>query len=146
MRTRLSFGLGHRGLGPLGLGSLGLVIALAAAASVAACESGPSGPGSVEATVESPRRIAGGVVVEVRGAGIRGFTAASPLQLFWAPQSEPGAFRVVLINPGDAAPLTFQIQVDDLGADPPTGQVIEATALTNLPLADASDFGFMITP
>lgn len=128
------------------VGRWSVMLALATVLGVAACESGPSGPGSLEATVESPRRIAGGVVVEVRGVGIRGFSAAAPLQLFWAPQTEPGAFRVVLVNPGDAAPLTFQIQVDDLGADPPTGQVLEATALTNLPLADASDFGFLITP
>lgn len=113
---------------------------------VAACDSGPSGPGTVQAVIESSTLTAGAVVVEIRGVGVNGITASPPLQVFSAPGSTPGTFRVVLVNPGDAAPLTLGITVDDLAADPPTATVLEATALTNLPILDPSSLVLRILP
>ncbi len=123
-----------------------LVALMVGVVTVSACESGPQGPGDWNATVESSRRIAGAVVIDVRGVGVQGFKTALPLQVFWSPPAVDGSYRVVLVNPGAAAPLTFEIQVDDVSADPPTGVVVEATALTNLPLRDPSDFAVLIQP
>jgi hypothetical protein len=111
-----------------------------------ACESGPSGPGTLGVIVESATLTAAAVVLEVRGVGIRGFTSNGPLQLFWAPASAPGGFKVVLVNPGPAIPLTFSIQVDDLGAVAPTGTVIEATSVTNLPIRNTSGLTLRVVP
>lgn len=120
-------------------------VAVVLAAGVA-CESGPSGPGTLGATVESATLTAAAIVLEVRGVGIRGFTSNSPLQLYWAPGSAAGSFKVVLMNPGEAISLTFHIQVDDLGAAAPTGEVIEATSVTNLPIRNTSDLTLRIVP
>lgn len=111
-----------------------------------ACESSPSGPGTLGVTIESTTLTAAAVVLEVRGVGIRGFTSTNPTQLFWAPATAPGSFKVVLVNPGPAIPLTFNIQVDDLGAAAPTGDVIEATSVTNLPIRNTSDFTLRVVP
>jgi len=128
------------GLRRLRIAGLGVLLA------ASACETGPSGPGDLNATVESPLRTAGAAVVEVRGVGIRGFSATGLVQVYWARGTDPGSYRVVLVNPGSAAPLTFSIQVDDVSAPPPTGSALEAAALDNTPLLDPSDFELSIVP
>lgn len=111
-----------------------------------ACDNGPSGPGSLNASVESPTLTAAALVLDVRGVGIRGFSATPPLQIFWGEGADPGSFTVVLVNPGDVAPLVFRVEVDDLAADPPSGTIKEATALTNLPILDPSSLVLTISP
>ena len=121
-------------------------LVLSTVTAVAACNRGPSGPGTLQAVIESPTVTAGAVVLEVRGVGVNGITATPPIQSFSAPGSTPGSFRVVLVNPGDVAPLTLGITVDDLAADPPTATVVEATSLTNLPILDPSSLVLRILP
>lgn len=122
---------------------LGAVVLVAL---VAACgDDGPSGPGTMAATVETGGAAPGGVVLEVTGTGIEGFAAAGSTRLISrtveAPTDEnpTGRYRLVLIGPGDV-PLRFDTRVEDIGAAPPSTTVILAVDDANQPIGDLSSF------
>ena len=97
-----------------------------------ACSDGPSGPGTLDATVEAPTQL-GGVVLELTGPGITGFVGQGDTQAYGAVVSElEGRHRVILISQGSGT-LRFGVQVEDLAAELPTVQVISATTLLNQP-------------
>lgn len=99
-----------------------LVLALLVA--VAACDSGPSGPGTL--TVVATGASLGGVVLEVEGAGIRGFAGRGSTRVYSAPvQGRTGVHRVVLVGP-EPGDLPFEMQVDDLGMEGPVVTVVQA--------------------
>lgn len=99
-----------------------LVLALLMAA--AACDSGPSGPGTLTAVATGASL--GGVVLEVEGAGIRGFAGRGSTRVYSAPvQDRTGVHRVVLIGP-EPGDLPFEMQVDDIGMEGPVVTVVQA--------------------
>ena len=76
-----------------------------------ACESGPSGPGELEAIVTGD--MLGGVLLQVDGPGIQGFTALGDARVFGAPDAvRPGRHRVIVIAPSSGG-LRFTIDVDE---------------------------------
>lgn len=90
-----------------------------------ACESGPSGPGALEAIVTGD--MLGGVLLQVDGPGIQGFTALGDARVFGAPDAvRPGRHRVIVIAPSSGG-LRFTIDVDDLEMEGPVVTVLQAT-------------------
>ena len=111
-------------------------VALIALTLMAGCDSGPSGPGAILARATAPSL--GGVLLEVRGSGIDGFTARGTTQVYSA--AVPGSadrHRVILIDPvgGD---LGFDIVVQDVGMEDPVISVVQATRTDNAIIANAS--------
>ena len=97
---------------------------------VLACDSGPSGPGTLVATVTG--NSLGGVVLEVRGRGIVGFEGLDNTQVYAAPLAEvANAHRVLLIDP-EGGELRFEIQVEDVGMNDPVMHVVSAAGVDNL--------------
>lgn len=93
---------------------------------------GPSGPGTLEATVSAGEPL-GGLVLELRGPGITGFEARGDTRVFSRSAATPdGRHRVVLVGP-EGSPLRFGITVEDLGADKPTLLVVSAVGPGNRP-------------
>ncbi len=89
------------------------------------CESGPSGPGALEAIVTGD--MLGGVLLQVDGPGIQGFTALGDARVFGAPDAvRPGRHRVIVIAPSSGE-LRFTIDVDDLEMEGPVITVLQAT-------------------
>jgi len=109
------------------------------------CESGPSGPGSWDASVESLTMSFGAVVIEVQGPGIAGFDGAGTTQVFWSATAQPDNYRVVLISPEGSNSLPFRVRVSDLAGAVPGGTVIEAADLLNNPVARLTDFSVQVT-
>lgn len=107
------------------------VLALAAAG----CDSGPSGPGALVATVTG--ESLGGVALQIEGTGIRGFEGLGETQVYAAALSgRQNAFRVLLVAPrGDE--LRFEIQVEDVAMDDPVMTVVSAAGIDNLSLLTA---------
>ena len=100
------------------------VMALAALLATAACDSGPSGPGSLVGVASGTSL--GGVVLEVEGAGIRGFTARGATRLYSAPVAgRDGVHRVILVSP-EPGDLPFEVEVDDVGMEGPVVTVVSA--------------------
>lgn len=102
---------------------------------LAGCDSGPSGPGAILARATAPDL--GGVLLDVRGSGIDGFTARGTTQVYSA--AVPGSadrHRVILIDPvgGD---LGFDIVVQDLGMEDPIITVVQATRTDNAMISNA---------
>ena len=95
-----------------------------------ACDSGPSGPGTLVASVTGSSL--GGVVLEVRGPGILGFEGLDNTQVYAAPLAQVAdAYRVLLIDP-EGGELRFEIQVEDVGMGDPIMQVVSAAGVDNL--------------
>ena len=102
---------------------------LAAVVFLGGCDSGPEGPGTMEATATG--EALGAVVLEVEGAGIRGFEARGETRVYSARVvGRDGVHRVVLVDPVGGA-LRFGIDVDDLGMDGPFVRVVTAASTSN---------------
>jgi hypothetical protein len=101
---------------------------------LAACDLGPSGPGTVRGTVVGNPDL-GGVVLEVTWPGVVGFAGQGSTQVYSAPVADvPDRHRVILIGPtgGD---LPFEIQVEDAYLESPTVTVVEAVGTGNNPVS-----------
>lgn len=109
--------------------------AAAVAVAAAGCDSGPSGPGTLVATVTG--ESLGGVALQIEGTGIRGFEGLGETQVYAAALAgTTGKFRVLLVAPrGDE--LRFEIQVDDVAMDDPVMTVVSAAGIDNLALLNA---------
>lgn len=109
-------------------------LALAAALALAACSSGPKGPGTLKGTVTvtAPQTL-GAVVLEVTGSGIQGFEGQSGSVAYGAVVNLPdGRWRAVVVGTG---PLTFGVKVDNLKDPLPKVQVIQAVDDKNAALS-----------
>ena len=96
---------------------------------LAACDSGPTGPGTLIASVTG--KDLGGVVLEITGVGIQGFDGLDNTQVYSAPLAgSPDAYRVLLID-AEGGELRFEIQVEDLGLDDPVMTVVSAVGVDN---------------
>jgi hypothetical protein len=101
---------------------------------LAACDSGPSGPGVLTGTVTAPQQL-GAVVLEVTGTGIEGFEPQGGDEAYGAQVSaQNGRYRVVVVGTGV---LHFGLKVDDVKAPHPDVQVVLAVDDQNAPLAGA---------
>ncbi len=101
-----------------------LGLALACAVVLGACDSGPSGPGTLEARVQG--EAVGAVVLEVEGRGIRGFVGRGSAQVYSA--AVPGrtdVHRVILVDPLGGE-IAFAVEVDDRRMEGPVVTVVEA--------------------
>lgn len=113
----------------------GRALALLAAVVVAGCDFGPSGPGSL--TARASGESLGGVVLEIQGAGIRGFTGRGSTRVYSAPVAgRPRVHRVVLVDPA-GGDLGFDIEVDDLGMEGPVATVVQAARTDNTMMLSA---------
>lgn len=106
-----------------------VLVALGLAALAAACDSGPSGPGTLTARVTGPSPL-GAAVLEVTGGAVEGFEGRGDTQAYGATVSA-GRHRVVLVD-RNADGMSFGIRVSDLGADPPVVTVIKVASDLNL--------------
>jgi hypothetical protein len=97
------------------------------------CDSGPSGPGEMTGTLQSPVPSLGGALLEVVGKGITGFSGAGGTQVLWAAAPAGDTFRVILVSP-TAGQLRFRVSVEDLGDRKPTASVISVVSGDNLPV------------
>lgn len=110
--------------------SLHLVVALLAGVGVWACDTGPSGPGTIRGTVVGDESL-GAVVLEVRGRGIEGFEGLDDTRAYGAMVAgADGRHRVILVSPtgGD---IRFGMRVQDVGMFPPAVIVVSATGTDN---------------
>ena len=116
-----------------------LRVALAASLTsfvLAGCDSGPSGPGSYYGRAIGPS--VGGVVLEIEGTGIQGFTGRGSTRAYSAPvPGRPNTHRLVLIDP-QGGDLGFDMLVDDLDMHRPYVTVVEATGTDNRRAAPGS--------
>ena len=96
------------------------------------CDSGPDGPGDLSGSVLSPDPALGGVVFEVVGAGIEGFSGAGGTRVFWARQEDPIVYRVIEIGESGGE-LKFSVSVQDRGGRLPRATVVSAVDLNNHP-------------
>lgn len=93
---------------------------------------GPSGPGTLEATVTADEPL-GALVLELQGGGVTGFEGRGDTRVVGDSRIESqGRRRVVLVSAGGSS-IRFGIEVDDLGADPPTVRVVSAVDPGNRP-------------
>lgn len=115
------------------VGAVGVAVALL----LGGCDSGPEGPGTVDARVVAGETGAAAAVLEVRGRGVQGFEGAGDTRIYSAPVSgTPPYHRVVLVSP-DAGGMRFRIRVEDRGARLPTGTVVLAADTANAEVSAA---------
>lgn len=108
------------------------LLALACAAALFACDTGPDGPGTVSGTVTGASDL-GAVVLDVTWRGIQGFQGEGSTQLYSAPvPGEPDRYRVILVDPS-GGDLTFGISVDDVYLESPVVVVVEAADTVDRP-------------
>ncbi|MSR21078.1 MAG: hypothetical protein EXR91_08875 [Gemmatimonadetes bacterium] len=101
---------------------------------LAACDLGPSGPGTVTGSVTGNPAL-GAVVLDVTWPGVVGFEGRGSTQVYSAAVTgSPDRHRVVLVSPtgGD---LPFAIAVDDVYLETPVATVVEAVGTDNLALS-----------
>ncbi len=111
---------------------------------LAACDSGPKGPGQLTGRLRSGPIPVGAIVLEVTGAGITGFSGSGTTQAFFA-ENAAGAFRVVLVTP-DAGEMDFQISVQDLEAPLPAVTSVEAVGADNGAIANLTGITVDVKP
>lgn len=105
-------------------------------ATTAACDSGPSGPGSLEVFVTGEG--IGGALLQVDGAGVRGFEALGDTRIYSSPDARlPTRHRVVVITPGSGE-MRFSMTVDDVDMETPQVTVLQATRADNRPVTPSA--------
>ena len=107
------------------------------------CDSGPDGPGDFTGTLQTSGGAVGGIVLEVVGTGIEGFSGAGGTKVFSAVQADPKVHRVIVI--GESGELAFQVTVQDRGRGKPKATVVNAVDLQNRPLPVTQDFKVRFT-
>ena len=101
---------------------------------LAACDLGPSGPGTVAGSVTGDATL-GAVVLDVTWPGVVGFEGRGSTQVYSAAVAGPAdRYRVVLVSPS-GGDLPFAIAVDDAYLESPVVTVVEAVGTDNLPLS-----------
>ncbi|HSW28054.1 MAG TPA: hypothetical protein VLH75_01055 [Longimicrobiales bacterium] len=116
-------------------------LALSAALALAACDSGPEGPGVLAAKVTSPQPL-GAVVLEFTGAGITGFEARGTTQVFGAVGGAGSQrHRVILVSPAGTTEIPFGIAFQDRAGELPSVVAITASSPSN---ANASAAGLKV--
>lgn len=105
----------------------------ALAIALAACDSGPEGPGDITGSIRSPDRALGGAVLEVVSSGADGFSGAGGTKVFWSTQENPAVHRVIVIGES-GGDLQFKVSVQDVGGRYPRASVVSLVDMDNLPV------------
>ena len=101
---------------------------------LAACDLGPSGPGTIDGTVTGHGGL-GAAVLDVTWPGVVGFAGRGSTQVYsGAVAGFPNRHRVVLVSPS-GGDLPFAITVDDAYLQSPVVTVVEAAGTDNMPLS-----------
>ena len=119
--------------GPVRYGQRLCHVAMVFLLGAAACDSGPSGPGTLEARVQAD--ALGAAVLEVEGGGIQGFVGRGSTQVYsGAVPGRAGVHRVIVVDPvgGD---IVFEVEVDDVRMDGPIVTVVKAANTGNVPMS-----------
>lgn len=111
---------------------------LATLAFVAACDSGPDGPGDVTASVQASGQDLGAAVLQIVGGGIEDFSGTGGTKVLWAQQENPVLFRVVVIA-SSGGDLDFSVTVQDRGGRLPRATVVAAVDALNQPIPVTDD-------
>lgn len=116
---------------------LGALLATVTALAVAACDSGPEGPGVLVAKVTSTQPL-GAVVLEFNGGGITGFEPRGATQVFGAATSA-GIVRqrVILVSPTGSTEIPFGIAFQDRAAPMPSVVAVSAVLPSNVSVSAA---------
>lgn len=102
---------------------------LACLVALAACDSGPKGPGALTGRVTGENL--GGVLLRVQGPGIQSFSGLGSAQVYSAVvETKVDTHRVLIVSP-DAGELQFQIMVDDRAMEGPVVTVLQAALADN---------------
>ncbi len=113
---------------------LRLAVAAGVVATIAACDLGPSGPGTVSGTVTGDANL-GAVVLDVTWPGVTGFTGRGSTQVYSAPVAGvPDRYRVILVS-ATGGDLPFAIEVADAYLQSPVVTVVEAARTDDRSLA-----------
>jgi hypothetical protein len=106
---------------------LALALLLAAAS---ACDSGPKGPGTLNATVTSPQPL-GALVLDFTGGAVTGFEGQGDTQVYSADLggTQPH-HRVILLSPSGGQ-IRFGIEVSDVQAERPVVTAVTGATPTN---------------
>ena len=121
------------------IAGLAVLVALAAG-----CDSGPSGPGDLTASIRSPDASFGGAVLEIVATGVESFSGAGGTKVFWALQDDPVVYRVVVIGEGGGE-LNFSISVQDRASRTPRASVVSLVDLNNQPILVTQDYEVKFT-
>lgn len=108
------------------------------------CDPGPSGPGDLQATVQTLGTALGGAALEVAGKGITSFSGAGSTRVFWAETSTPNTYRVVLVTPAPG-PLQFRVSLEDLGTKKPVAAFVSLVGGDNTPVPATSQYRVVFT-
>jgi hypothetical protein len=96
---------------------------------LAACDSGPEGPGTILLRVGGPDL--GGVLLEVEGVGIESFSGRGTTQVYSAAVSGSTTRHRVLLIQATGGELAVDVTVSDLGMEGPVVTVIQVTRQDN---------------
>ena len=112
-------------------------LALGGALALAACDSGPEGPGVLAARVTSSQPL-GAVVLEFTGGGITGFEARGTTRVFASVDSTADRkHRVILVGPAGATEIPFGIAFKDRAVDMPPVVALSAASPANVTVSAA---------
>ena len=113
-----------------------VTIAWVCIGALAACDFGPSGPGTLVGRVSAD--AVGAVVLEVEGRGIQGFSGRGSTQVYSAPLPERPTVHRVILMASEGGELSFEVRVDDRGMDGPFISVVQAAGADNSMLPSGS--------
>jgi len=116
-----------------------ILVALSLGLLLGACDDGSGGPGELTGTLESPGSGVGGAVLEVVGKGITGFSGSGGTQVYWAPSSAEGTYRVILLSQASGE-LRFRVAVQEKGAKKPQAVVVSVVSGANVPVPATADY------
>lgn len=108
------------------------------------CDSGPSGPGDLVGSIQSPDNALGGAVLEIVATGVEGFSGAGGTKVFWSIQENPVVYRVIVIGEG-GGDLNFTVSVGDRSSRNPRASVVSLVDTSNRPLPVTPDYEVRFT-
>jgi hypothetical protein len=122
----------------------GWALLMGATILAAGCDSGPSGPGDLQASVQTPGTALGGAALEVVGKGITSFSGTGSTRVFWAATSTPDTYRVVLVTP-TPGPLQFRVSVEDMGTSKPVASFVALVGGDDIPVPATTQYRVVFT-
>ncbi len=120
-----------------------LAALVAAHAALPGCDRENNRPGVLQGTVEVVGQApqAGAALLFLGGRGIGEITGVGGTLVFThTPPGEEGGIRVLLVHPGDDAPLRFTVAVDRVGVREIQGTVLDVAGRDNARITDLTGY------